>query len=793
MIKNYFKIALRNLWRHRGFSFLNITGLAIGMTAGFLILLYVGFELSYDSFHSKGDRIYRVVSNIKTPSENIESSIPSLAVPPHLEQQFPEIEHAVRVNNIEMTVRKDDLFFLEPEVVVADSSFFKVFDFKLLQGNKDTALKEPFTMVLSETASKKYFGAENPIGKTMKVMEEGHLATVTGIMEDFPRNSHINADIVLSFTSYSQSLDREIDDQWGSYEASAYILVHESTDIDQLKSKLPAFLERNSGEAMKASQMFVTLFLEPFKEVYLHSSRGGAGDGNINNIYIFTIVGIFILIIACINFINLTTARSVERAKEVGIRKVVGAGKKQLELQFVGESIIISLIAFVLTIVLTTLLIPYFNELAGKTISDGIFSQFSYIPILFALSLGIGALAGIYPAFVLSSFKPVSVLKGSFSTGKKGVLLRKGLVITQFTISIALIIGTIIIYHQMSFMRNQELGFNKEQTIILNTNASSSQLALKDVIDKLPGVQSTSLTSSTPGTGNPAAYSEIQNKNGDLQVANLDLYFVDEDYIPQFDLKVVAGRAFSKEFATDSTSAMVVNEKAVSLLGYSSPQEAIGANFRQWGREGKIIGVVQDFHFQSLQQPINPLTMRLEPSRTSLITVKVAPHAIPQTLASIKKEWQRLLPDAPFDHYFLDEIVDQQYRTEQRFGNLFLNFAILAIFISCMGLLGLAAYSTLQRKREIGVRKVLGSSITGVVGLLSAEFMKLVGTSFLIAAPIAWFFMHYWLEDFAYRITIQWWVFVLAGISALFITLLTVSFHAIKVAVINPVKSLRTE
>jgi len=394
---------------------------------------------------------------------------------------------------------------------------------------------------------------------------------------------------------------------------------------------------------------------------------------------------------------------------------------------------------------------------------------------------------------VLTSFKPVSVLKGNFSTGKKGIFLRKGLVVTQFTISIALIIGTIIIYNQMRFMRNQELGFSKDQTLILDTHVLSKKFALKSALDKLSSVTSTSFGSSAPGIGNSSAYSEIQNEQGELQIANLDLYFVDEDYISQFDIEVIAGRGFSRDFATDSTEAMVVNEKAVKLLGYTNPKEAIGANFKQWGREGKIIGVVKDFHFRSLQQDIRPLTMRMEKDRTNLIAVKINTKNIKNTVATIQNTWENILPDTPFEYYFLDEVFNEQYESEERFGNLFLNFAILAILISCLGLLGLSAYSTLQRKREIGIRKVLGSSIYGVVNLLSIEFIKLVGIAFIIAAPLAWFVMNYWLADFAYRISIQWWVFALAGLSALGIALATISFHAVKASIANPIKSLRTE
>ncbi|KAA1242715.1 ABC transporter permease [Aquimarina sp. RZ0] len=793
MIRNYIKIAFRNLWRKRGFSFLNIAGLAIGMTASFFIFLYVGFELSYDQFHTKGDNIHRVVADIKTPTGTMEFSIPSWAVPPNLEKEFPEIESAVRILGLNMLVRKDDIKFNETNAIAADSTFFKVFDFKLLQGDPNSVIKKPYSIVLSETSSKKYFGDQNPIGKTLKITEEGFVATVTGVMEDIPKNSHINPEMVLSLTTYTQSLHKERDSQWGNYDPAAYILVNPNTDIQQLQAKFPDFLERKNGEEMREAQMQVTLFLEPLKEVYLYSSRGRNGGGSIDNVYIFSIIAIFILLIACINFINLTTARSVERAKEVGIRKVVGAEKGQLAFQFIGESIIISLIAFVITIILTALLLPVFNDLAGKIVSEGILSTPMLILKLFMISLSIGVLAGVYPSFVLSSFSAIHVLKGNYATGTKGVLLRKGLVITQFTISIALIIGTIIIYNQMNFMRDQELGFNKDQILVLGANASPSQKLLQRSIENISGVTSTSLTSSVPGGGNATAYSQLQNKTGAMQIANMAAYFVDENFMPQFDLKVIAGRGFSKDFASDSTQAMIINEEAVKMLGYSSPKEAIGVKFDQWGRTGKIIGVVKDFHYRSLHQNIAPLTIRIEASEYDLITAKVSSQNIKQTIAAIEDSWKRIVPDQPFEYYFLDEAFNEQYESEENFGNLFLNFAILAILISCLGLLGLSAYSTLQRRREIGIRKVVGASVSGIINLLSIDFLKLVLIAFLIASPLAWYMMHTWLQDFAYRINIQWWMFVVAGISALCIAMLTISFHAIKASLINPVKSLRTE
>ena len=797
MFKMHFKIAWRNLIKNKVYSGINIIGLAIGLTAGFLILQYVNFEHSYDKFHSKKNSIYRVVADLDTPSSGkMESSRPACAVPPHMEEEFPEVISAVRFMRLELAVRKDEVKLVEDKAAAADKAFFEVFDFDLLQGNKKSVLQEPYSVVLTQETANRYFGNESAIGKTIRLKDEdiNDLPfTVTGIMAEIPENSHIKANMIISMTTYSKGVLPRIDDAWGLYDPAAYILVHPNTDPKQLEAKFPDFLERNSGETMRRDKMFVSLSLEPLEDVYLRSERGGEYSGDLGTIYIFSIIAIFILLIACINFVNLTTARSVERAKEVGVRKVIGAEKRQLSLQFVGESVIISLISFVIASVLTALVLPAFNEIAGKVISDGIFTNPINIIYLFLIALSIGAFAGIYPAFVLSSFKPVNVLKGNFSTGTRGIILRKGLVITQFTISITLIIGTIIIYNQMNYMRSQELGFDKEHTVLLPVTVSSAQKELKDNIDDISGVVSTTLASTVPGAYNNSAYSVIQNSQGEGQIANINAYFVDHDFISQFGLKVIAGRGFSRDFVTDSAQGMIINEKAVKFLGYSSPKDALGATFSQWGKEGQIIGVIQDFHFKSLQENIQPLTMTMKPDETDLLAIKITGNNIKQTLADIQNKWETILPNDSFNYQFLDENFDKQYRSQERFGSLFLNFAVLAILISCLGLLGLAAYSMLQRKREIGVRKVLGASVAQVVKLLSTDFLKLVTTAFLIASPLAWYVMNDWLSRFAYRISIEWWMFLLAGTSAIIIALATVSFHALKASLANPVKSLRTE
>jgi putative ABC transport system permease protein len=793
MIKNYFKIAVRNLWRHKAFSFINIMGLTVGMTAFFLIFLYVKFELSYDSFNSKANRIYRIVCDIKTPTETINADGPAWAVAPHVKDVFPEIESSVRINNASLLVRKGNVKFQEDNALFADSAFFHVFDYKLIKGDPRTVLKNKFSIVFTESTSKKYFGNENPLGQTVLLTDGNNIATVTGVMQDMPENSQIKADMLVSMSTLTEEFNKGLNDQWGNYSDRAFLLLKPGTNAKPLQAKFPAFLERENGDEMKKLQMYPTLILEPLRDVYLYSTRDGSKTGNITNVYIFTIVAIFILLIACFNFVNLTTARSAERAKEVGIRKVVGAARTQLARQFIGESVIICLIAFLLSLILLMILLPSFNHLAGKIISPGIFSHPQNILILLLTSIGIGIIAGLYPALVLSSFRPIIVLKGRFVTGTKGIALRKGLVITQFTISIALIISTIVVYNQMNYMRSQDLGFNKNQKMIIDTHGDSSKLVFKQEVSRLPGVISTSVAGSVPGGGNPGAYSQIENVKGDMQIANLDLYFVDFDYIPQYQMKMLAGRAFSRDFPTDTTQAMVVNEAAMKLFGYSKPEQIIGKKFDQWGRKGTIIGVVKDFHFRSLQEVIKPLSIRIEPNGCDLVSVNVKPQNLKATIAAIGDDWKALIPNRPFSYYFLDDFFDKQYRSEDRFGSLFLNFAILAIFISCLGLLGLASYSTSQRTKEISIRKVMGASVSNILNLLSKEFLKLVAISFCIAAPIAFYFMHEWLQGFAYRTRIYWWVFALAAVLSLVVALTTISFQAIKAAIANPAESLRTE
>jgi putative ABC transport system permease protein len=794
MIKNNLKIAIRSLLRHKAFSFINILGLAVGISACFLIYLYVTFETSFDKFHTKADRIYRVVADVVTPTETIKSSYITTPVAPNLKRDFPEIEDAVRIAPDEFLVKKGNVKFQEKKTVLADSTLFNVFDFPLIAGNKKTALIEPMSVVISQTTAKKYFGNTDPMGQEIQITGDAFNAKITGVMKDIPKNSQIEADLIVSKSSTAKMGGYGMSDsEWTNHTNYTYILVKPNTNVKALAAKFPAFQEFHNGADAKKFQMQDYLSLEPLRDVYLKSKREGFVTGSISNVYIFSAIAIFILLIACINFINLTTARSSERAKEVGIRKVVGALRFQLARQFISESIIICLIAFALSLVLSAIILPLFNELAGKEISDSIFNNPLQVAGLFVISVIIGLVAGIYPSLVLSSFKPVSILKGRFSTGSKGLLLRKSLVVFQFTISIILITGTIIVYRQLNYMRSQSLGFNKEQTVVIKTNYDKNKDVFKQSLSSIPGVLSTTISSHVPGGGSNSAYSSVENKRGEMQKSNIDLYFVDFDYVKQYDLKLAAGRTFSKDFPTDSTQAMVINEAASRMLGYSTPQEAIGRKFDQWGRKGQIIGVLKDFHYKSLQSNIPPLVMRFEPWGLGTISVKVAAANLPATLKAIGDKWAQVIPNRPFEYNFLDEFYDRQYRAEDHFGNLFFNFAILAIFISCLGLLGLSSYSTMQRTKEIGIRKVLGANVAGIVNLLSIEFIKLVIIALVIAIPIAWFSMNKWLADFAYQTSISWWIFALAGGLSVLIAFSTISYQAIKAAMANPVKSLRTE
>lgn len=794
MIRNYFKLAFRNLAKHKMFSIINVLGLSAGMTACFLIALYVHFELTYDAFNKKADRIYRLSTDIGYSGSTLHYSISSWPFGPNLQNDFPDIEAFTRISKENYLFRKGDLKFNETQTILADSSLFQIFDLELLQGNPKTALQAPFSVVLTESTAKKYFGESDPMGQMLLVGDAGDAAQVTGIIREPPVNSQINGNIFISMTTHTQHYNTAVNEEWANFGTTTYLLLKPGIDPAVLASKFPAFLERHVGTFLRQEKVSFAFVLEPLLDIYLHSDREAEQSGNLTNIYTFTIIAVFILLIACINFVNLTTARSLERAREVGVRKAIGAAKSALARQFISESLLMSSLSFIFAVLLSAALIPLFNGLSGKTISNGISDELPFVGILFGASLLIGLASGIYPALVLSSFEPVKVLKGKFTTSGKGNFLRKGLVTVQFAISIALIIGTMIVYTQVDYMRSHDLGFSKDQTLVIPSGTGSARQALKSALQHLNGVRSVAASSSVPGGENSDAHSTIENSQGEMQVATLDVYQVDFDFIPQYGLTLVAGRPFSNEFTTDSTKALVINEAAAKLLGYASPEQAIGKKFSQWDREGIVIGVVKDFNFKSLREKVRPLTFRLlDAWNGNWLSVKMNGNRVHQTLEAIEAQWKIQRPERPFSYFFLDEFYDRQYRTDVRFQELFIHFAVLAIVISCLGLLGLASFSTVQRTKEIGVRKVMGASAASIVGLLSKDFLQLVGIAFVIAAPLSWFAMHRWLEGFAYKTDIRAWIFVAAGLLSTFVALATISFQSIRAALMNPVKSLRSE
>jgi len=809
MIKNYFKIAIRNLWKNKGFTFINIAGLAIGLACFILIALYVVNELSYDRFYPNAERIYRVDADIKFGGNNLNLCVSSDPMGPTLKKDYPQVEEYTRVYASEGSklVRKGNDYITEDKIVYADSTFFNVFPQKVISGDTKHALFEPNTVVLSETAAKKYFSTSDAVDKTIEIDKKPF--KVTAVIKDMPDNSHFHFDFIMSM--------KNVDYNWNSYLSHnfvTYIVLKPGTNYHAFEKNfeqvlanyvLPQAKQLMTGlttmEAFRKAGNQLDYSLMPLTKIHLYSHRFPElePNGNIQYIYIFGAVALFILLIACINFMNLSTARSAQRAKEVGIRKVLGTGKKNLIAQFLSESTITAFIALILAIAIAYFSLPLFNTLAAKSMKiENIFSL-SFLPFLLALPLLVGLLAGFYPAFFLSNFKPLAVLKGRINAGFKKNYLRSGLVVFQFFISIFLIIGTVIVFKQLQFIQNTNLGFNKDQVLIINgANAlDKNDEAFKNAVLELPGVKSGTMSGylPVPSSRSDDTYSKeavMDQKNA----LSMQTWTVDYDYIKTLGLQISKGRNFSKEFGTD-TSAFIINETAAKVLGFDDP---IGKKIYQNNPSQPdaaptvftIIGVVKNFNYESLRQNIYPLGLKLGHSSGN-ISFKIATSDIKPLITQIEKKWKSLAQGMPFSYRFLDEAFNSMYRAEQRVGKISMTFSILAILIACLGLFGLVTYIAEQRTKEIGVRKVLGASVPDIVTMLSKDFLKLVAIASLIAFPIAWWAMHKWLQDFAYRISIEWWIFLLAAIIAILIALITVSFQAIKAAVANPVKSLRTE
>ena len=807
MIKNYFKIAWRNLWRNKGFSAINIFGLAIGIASCLIIMLFVQNELGYDRYNKKADRIVRVSFQGMVQGEKMNESTVMPPVAQTLKAEFPEVQAATRIRDYGTPrLIYGNKSFKEDAFAFVDSNFFQVFTLPLLDGDAKTALIEPNTIVITKALAYKYFGKEDPMGKVISFKDGKNAACkVTGVIDKVPVNSHFHFELFASMASLPESREPT----WMSSNFYTYLVLADGYDYKKLEAKLPQVVEKYIGPQL-FERMGVTIaefrkkgnnisfHLQPLTDIHLRSNFPNdlSRPGDIRYVYIFGAIALFMLLIACINFMNLSTAGASKRSREVGIRKVLGSLKWELVRQFLLESILITAIALILAICFMYMALPVFNSIIGQNLTLHFSEHPLLLPGLLVFVLVIGILAGSYPAFYLSSFKPVTVLKGKFTAGKKSIGLRSGLVVFQFFVSIVLIVSTTVVYKQLSYIQNKKLGYDKDQVMVLpdtwmlgkNQEVFRQQLVSDSRVASVSG--SGYLPAGPSGNNNFFVY---PGDNSDQMIKTLR-YDVDENYIPTLGIQLLAGRNFSKDFVSDSSGA-ILNATATKAFGWGdkAPGHIISTN----NNEGKkvsyqVIGIVKDFHFRSLHERISPLVMVLAPNPGTMI-VKLKTKDIAGFTTVLKKRWSEFGAEEPLAYSFLDERLNNTYKAEQKIGFILAIFAALTIFVACLGLFGLAKFTAEQRTKEIGIRKVLGSSVAGIVNLLSVDFLRLVLVAFIIASPIAWFIMNRWLQDFAYRISINGWVFIIAAFLAVLVTIVTISFQAIKAAIANPVKSLRTE
>jgi len=800
MFNNYLKIAFRNVKKHKAYAFINIAGLAIGMACCILIISFISTELSYDRFHKNADSIYRQGLDANLGGNQILMPISTAPAAPAFVQDYPEILDAVRIRRMRNVFIKDsDLEFFEENVVLADNSIFNIFTFPMIMGDPQSALKTAYSMVMTEDTAKKYFGDEDPLGKILKVDNQFDY-TVTGVIENVPKNSHFTFDILCSFESlYAQN--REAMEVWLSFNLYTYVLLQENINPKELENKFPALVDQHMGTALKAIGGEINFFLQPLTKIHLHSHMENeiGANSDIAYIYIFAAIALFILFIACINFMNLATARSALRAREVGIRKVIGAERKELIRQFLGESLIYSLFSMLVAVLLAHLVLPVFSSLSGRDLSIDYFGMPWLIPGLIGMILFVGFAAGSYPALFLSSFQPVKVLKGRLKAGAANSRFRSILVVGQFVISIGLIVSTGVILNQLRFMKNKNLGFEKGNLMVVRTSdgpARESIDSIKQEFKKIPGVLNAGLTSQLPGR--EANISPFVPEGFSATEAQLMKGIdIDHDFIPAMGITVTKGRNFSSEFGTDASDAIIINEAAARKFGWADP---IGKKIEHFSGEEiedrtarTVVGVIKDIHMSSLHNLIMPLYINNESDDLDNIAIRINSNNVSGTIENIRSKWRELYPNQTFDYYFLDESLATLYESEGRLSQIFSSFTLFAIFIACLGLFGMASFTAEQRTKEIGIRKVLGASVSGVVVLLAKDFLKLVLLANIIAWPIAYFAMKKWTQGFSYQAGIGIDMFVITGVLAAVIAMLTVSFQSIKAALSHPINAIKYE
>ena len=810
MTSNFFQIALRQVRKERMYAVVKIGGFAMGIAACLLIAMYIRDELSFDKYYPDANRIFRVTGEYNLNGKLETGADWPAPLAKALKADFPEVQLVGRTmphelfycagsNEIRRTDKTENNY--EDKFSYADQSLLDIFQIPMVYGEGRRALAEPNKMVISRHISEKYFPGENPVGRTMILNDDKNkIYTIGGVMEDFPANSHMNFNFLLTMTGFMLWPGEQ--ETWGASNYYTYILVKPHTDAIQLQKKLRLIMTKYYGPILRADgntladdiEKNAKLLLQPVGDIHLRSYAidDGLIKGDIRFVWLFGSVACFILLIACINFINLSTAKSANRAKEVGIRKVVGSMRSSLVRQFLSESLVYSLVSFLLGMVIAALLLHYFNILSGKSLTIP-WSSWWLFPLLLLSSCAIGLVAGIYPAFYLSGFKPIEVLKGKLSQGSRNSMLRNGLVIFQFTTSIILIVSTMVIYRQTHFILNKKLGYDKDQVMLIQGTGTlgGKTMAFKAELEKISAVKGVSICDYLPVLGTKRdGNTFVREGRAKLDVGvGAQKWQVDEDYIPTLGMKIVNGRNFSKEMPSDS-AAVIINQTMASRLGFKKP---LGELITNGWEHFRVIGVMEDFNFESMKQSIGPLCLVRGGHQATIISVKMNGSQISSIIPVIASVWKDFAPTQPIRFTFLDDNFANMYQDVQRMGQIFWTFAVLAIIIACLGLFALSAFMAEQRNKEIGIRKVLGASATSIAAMLSMNFTKLVLLSFCIATPIAWWAMNKWLLDFAYRVSISWWIFLVAGLVAIAIALLTVSFQAIKAAIANPISSLRTE
>jgi putative ABC transport system permease protein len=795
MIKNYLKTAWRNLWKNKTMTFINVLGLMTGITCCLLIGLYIQHEYSYDKFQQKGDRIVRVLMEYRFSSGDAKKvSVTSTKVLPVFVRTFPEVETGVRMTDSKRIVVLGDKQFTENHFMFADSTFFDVFSFQLLQGHPKQALSGVNKVILTTATAQKYFGAENPLGKILLVGGDAVPFEVTGVMQNCPANSQMKFDFLASFSSLKANQEQT----WWNANYTTFLLMKNTAGMKTLQANLPAFMKKE----MAGSNASINFILDPFNRIHLHSEFDSfEPNTNITYLYILTGVALLILAIACFTYINLSTARSIDRGKEVGIRKAVGAVRQQIFRQFIGESLLLSLMAVLLSAAAVLLALPAFNQLAGTELSMRSLLSPAILGFIAIIIVCISFLAGSYPALVLSAFIPAKVLKGALNKNSSGAWLRKTLIVFQFGISVFLVIATFVIHQQMRYIQDKKLGYDREQVLVLplDNKMLLSFNTLKEEFKTIPGIVNVS-RSGNPPTSIVSGYNMRSSTMPETNNMSVTADLVDEDYIKTMGMQLIAGENLTRQDVADVSQEgdtarnfhFILNESAAKALGWT-PTEAIGKKmFLDNTRPGTVRGVIKDFHFQSLHLAIQPLVLFPEKWGRNVL-VKVTGNNIAQTVQALQAKWKNLVPHRPFDYHFLDEDYNKMYNAEIRLGKIMNLFAAIAIVLACMGLFGLSYHAIQQRQKEIGIRKVLGASVAQVLLLVSKGFLKLVLIAFAITVPATWWAMNKWLEDFAYRVSISWLVFAVAGLLVLLIAACTVSFQAIKAALSNPVKSLRSE